>query len=681
MEGVPRILEDSNKKFSALVKKPEKLLEKDSDLIERTKLLTKVIYDVSKLLEPSPCHKTLPELIVDGFDCEQVWAGVELQNQARLSELESRLAKVDLTALSQCPLLLGRPKPAKGQQLVEEELDVMEEFDALEEEEEDMGEEEKLGDHTDDDEDDDDKEVDKEGDDLLNDPDFQNMSDSDGDDLPLFGDLSDDEQDEDETTEGTFKERERKGGGSGRVTQVDDQFFKLSDMEKFLEVEDRKWESKDGGANEQTFLDLDDEGEEDSDPRVMYSAFFDDQEGNEEGGDADDKSDSDDAQGGEDDDDENDDEEEGEDGGKDIAGGQKKSHKLLPSDDEDSDEEQVVKSKHELQQERLAKKIAHLEEAAVGSKPWQMGGEVAAPSRAENSLLAEDLEYDTAVRQAPVVTEDVARALEDIIRQRVKDKAWDDVERKVRPVEDPREYKKKLVLDQEKSKLSLAQVYEEEYVKLAEGAEAAKTKTSIGLLDKEVEETPEAVKEIKESMHILFRKLDSLTHLHYTPKQKSAELKIVRNIPTINMEEVAPVAASNATLLAPAEVVDKQKGELMDSKEKSETDRKRERREKKAKKSAIRKNKEKKAALEEAINPGGLGNKFSKARAMKKVEEAEKQGKKVETIKGKKDKALNSSTAFFSSLQDEVKTGAKEKAHAKKKKKALKDLNVASLKL
>merc|ERR1712156_1345707 len=120
-------------------------------------------------------------------------------------------------------------------------------------------------------------------------------------------------------------------------------------------------------------------------------------------------------------------------------------------------------------------------------------------------------------------------------------------------------------------------------------------------------------------------------------------------------------------------VVDKQKGELMDTMEKSETDRKRERREKKAKKSAIRKNKEKKAALEEATNPGGLGNKYSKARAMKKVEEAQN--------KGKKDKALNSSTAFFSSLQDEVKTGAKEKAHAKKKKKTLENINVASLKL
>ena len=402
---------------------------------------------------------------------------------------------MDLGALSQCSLLLGRPKPLKGQHLVSEE-DVVADDEALEEEEGDE-EGEHINQSDEEEERDDDKESDqesrKEGDDILNDPDFQNMSDSDGDDLPLFGDLSEDEQDEDEATEGTFKERERKGGG--RVTQVDDQFFKLSDMEKFLEAEDKKWEKKDGGADEQTFLDLDDEGEEDGDSRVMYSAYFNENE--EEDGDDGSGSESDDAEDGEGNEEEDDDGEESEESDSDITGSQNKSNKLLPSDDEDSDEEQAPKSKHELQQERLAKKIAHLEETAVGAKPWQMGGEVAAPARGENSLLAEDLEYDTAVRQAPVVTEDVARALEDIIRQRVKDKAWDDVERKVRPVEDPREYKKKLVLDQEKSKLSLAQVYEEEYVKLAEGAEAAKTKSTIGLLDKDVEETPEAVKEIK----------------------------------------------------------------------------------------------------------------------------------------------------------------------------------------
>jgi U3 small nucleolar RNA-associated protein MPP10 len=392
MEAVPKILADSSKKFSGLVKKPERFLHQDEDLLESSKLLTKVVYDVSKLIEAEPCSKTLPELIIDGFDCEQVWAGVEMQNQQRFAAFQTAFARLELAALAECPLLLGELKAGQSLAVVEPEVEFgLEADEELEEEvEEDSPEAEHSGAS-----DQEKEEVVKRDEDILNDPDFQNMSDSDGDDLPLFGDLSEDEQDDGEDEKGTFKERERKGG-AGRVTEVDDQFFKLSDMEKFLDVEDKK-EMREKVEDEND-VDLFEEDADDDEQQVMYKEYFNEGDGKDE---EEDEPDSDEEDDGADEAGEADNSNED----SDEAMDEKPSLKLLPSDDDESDSG-VVRSSHEAEQERLARRVGRLEEAAVGAKPWQLVGEVAAGVRQENSLLAEHLDYDTAVRHAPVSTVD-----------------------------------------------------------------------------------------------------------------------------------------------------------------------------------------------------------------------------------------------------------------------------------
>ncbi len=55
-------------------------------------LLQQVLYDVGKITEDASTgdkvnnNSTLPELIIQGFDEEQVWTGIQLQNKNKLEK-------------------------------------------------------------------------------------------------------------------------------------------------------------------------------------------------------------------------------------------------------------------------------------------------------------------------------------------------------------------------------------------------------------------------------------------------------------------------------------------------------------------------------------------------------------------------------------------------------------------
>lgn len=587
-------VEDIIDKFESFTHKPVNFLTVQSGIKDDVKNLVKSIYDYTKSEEKSD-KKTkksaLPELIVQDFDEEQIWQQIELQNTECWDQLVWEVANC-VSSKKDLNFPVTTTEPSNDESMEEEEGSLP------------SGDEE--------------------------------------------NEHSDDEELEKPSKKSKSAEKPNKSSGKKLKTSiVDDKFFKLQEMEKFLIDEERK-EGKNRGESDSDeeslplFEDIDDEGSGEED--MMYTDFFGEQEGDQgDGGD----------DGDEQYDDKMDDEEEIEDEmdeeemetEKEQEMPKKKEKKVTfldgSSDDEsnDSENEQPAmngkpnkdekKSDFELRQERLQQTISRLEEKNLKDAPWQLKGEVDATKRPQNSLLQEVVDFDLTSRPAPIITEQTTVTLEDIIRRRVKDKAWDDVIRKEKPVEDQLSFRKTEIIDQSKSKMSLAQVYEAEYLKQKQALSG----------DVEEEKEPESHTQIKDAMNKLFAKLDALCHYHYTPKAPQAEVKIVSNTPAISMEEVAPVATSDATLLAPEEVKKKRRGDLMSKEERSQTDKNRERRKKK-----------------KLQRKKGQVTKVTDNRNTKKAVEAS-------------DKSLKTSKAFFQQLNDDSTSliKAKNKRNVKNK--------------
>lgn len=226
----------------------------------------------------------------------------------------------------------------------------------------------------------------------------------------------------------------------------------------------------------------------------------------------------------------------------------KKSNDLFDQDTKDEKSEEKMSS-FEKRQEKLKETIEEIHDSMLKNledKPWQLKGEVNAKTRPQDSLLEEYVEFDHTTRQAPIINAATTEQIEKMIKQRIKDKSFDDVERKVKPAEMHYEYKKQVVLDHEKSKLGLGQVYEQDYLKQQQQQQEE---------DKPKEQAANPKhEEIRKQLQSLFIKLDALSNFHFTPKAPVPEVKVVSNMPTIAMEEVAPVNVADTNILAPEEV-------------------------------------------------------------------------------------------------------------------------------
>ncbi|KAJ2939421.1 hypothetical protein O0L34_g10851 [Tuta absoluta] len=568
------VVENIIDKFDSFTRKPVKFLTVQVDAKDDIKNLVKSLYDFTKSEENDEKKEkksALPELIVHDFDEEQIWQEIELQN----TECWDHLVWDVANCISAKDALLFP-------------VEVPEDKD---------------------------EEIEEEG--------------ADSDDAAM--------SEEDSETENQPKKKKAQKQ-TFKSSIVDDQFFKLKQMEQFLLKEEKGDGKADVGSDDESidmFDDMDSEGdEEEGGKEMMYGDFFDEQDGTET---QENPQDDEDYQSNEDQNvpEENqpkkvdkkkvkfaglssDDNSDSDDSATAVAKNELKNLQPLPNE---------KKSDFELRQQRLQQTIARLEQKNLNEAPWQLKGEIDATRRPQNSLLQEVVDFDLTSRPAPIITEQTTVTLEDIIKQRIKDKAWDDVVKKAKPVDDQLNFRKQEVLDQAKSKLSLAQVYEAEYLKQKQALSG----------EVEEEKEPEEHTKIREAMSKLFSKLDALSHYHYTPKPPQAEVKIISNTPAISMEEVAPVATSDAALLAPEEIKRKRKGELISKDERTQSDKNRERRKKK-------KLQRKKGNVE-------------------KVTEHRNTSKGIEA----NDKTLKTSKAFFQQLNDDSTSLIKKKKNIKNK--------------
>eukprot|EP00921_Rhytidocystis_pertsovi_P002792 GHVQ01004729.1.p1 GENE.GHVQ01004729.1~~GHVQ01004729.1.p1 ORF type:complete len:351 (+),score=99.15 GHVQ01004729.1:160-1212(+) len=228
----------------------------------------------------------------------------------------------------------------------------------------------------------------------------------------------------------------------------------------------------------------------------------------------------------------------------------------------------------------LAEQIEQLEADALREKHWSLLGEVHGEKRPKNSLLEihvdvpkkscgkdaseiikehnlGDGEEDDETRGEVGAVEalDFSTKIEDMIKQRIMDLAFDDVVRQtdIAPANAEASNKdlEKEVLDFEKSRVGLGEVYARQFEKQFLGSKSVEEDER----DKKVTKTKE---EVLQLFSKLMYKLDSLSNRRFTPRPPSVTDSggAAVGVSAITVEDTIPVVMSHAQRQAPEEVCD-----------------------------------------------------------------------------------------------------------------------------
>jgi len=189
-----------------------------------------------------------------------------------------------------------------------------------------------------------------------------------------------------------------------------------------------------------------------------------------------------------------------------------------------------IKAQYEFDDDNNFENFDAIEKNMMEKKNWAMKGEVKAKERPKESLLENYLDFQVSVKAPPIPSNEMSNAIEKMIKLRIKDDLYDDPIRQKTINLNKRE-KQEIELDFDKSKKGLGDIYEDEYNEVTGNANEAESK--------------ELYKEIDDLTNKLYTIFDKLTNNNFVSGNRNIEMKVITNIPSIQLEDISNFVSDN----------------------------------------------------------------------------------------------------------------------------------------